>query len=103
MLTDTDRLIQIHRQMQHAIAGIGGMVGILETHTEMLRLITDNQNQLTAWLKEPPSSELPDLLRQLVESVGRQSEMLLTLSSAVRDLPEKVVRAISDGDISRGI
>jgi hypothetical protein len=89
MPTDTERLTQIGQRQ-------------VETNSLLIEVMKDNQTtmaerlvDLEAWLKEPPKSDLPDLLRKLttaVEGVGAQ----------MVELPASVARAVVNGGIGRG-
>jgi hypothetical protein len=68
------------------------MLDVLETHTEMLTDLSDRQKDLVEWLKEPPKSDLAEVLRQLTAAVGTMQEQLL-------DLPGAVARAVVDGEV----
>ena len=68
------------------------ILNALETHTEMLTDVADRQKELEAWLKEPPKSDLSEVLRRLTAAVGvMQAQML--------ELPAAVARAVVDGNV----
>ena len=88
-----------HERQEDIIAGIGGVADILEVHTQMLETIATSQAELRAWLETPPSSDLPDLLRSLTEAIGHQAGMIEALRLMLADLPERVAKAVNDGEI----
>jgi hypothetical protein len=67
------------------IAAMSGLADIMGTNTAMLTELMD-------WLKQPPSSELPDLLSALVVTVHEMRD-------EIRALPAKVARAVTDGEL----
>lgn len=89
---------EIQRQ-EDIIAGINGVADILEVHTGMLEMIAQSQADLRAWLETPPSSDLPDLLRCLTEAIGHQAGMIDALRLMLADLPERVAKAVNDGEL----
>lgn len=83
-------------------ASINKLIGVVETGNLTLA-------ELVLWMKEPPSSDLPDLIRELVKAVERQTsiverasvqqeELAVTVTamgariSALRDQIAKVVK-----------
>ena len=59
---------ELDRKIEAVIAGLDLVGEILGTHTEMLKIIGKNQEDLSEWIKEPPKSDLPDLLKQIISS-----------------------------------
>jgi hypothetical protein len=84
-MSDTERLARMERRQEALIAGISGLVDIMQMNTAML-------TELMEWLKQPPSSELPDLLQALVATIHEMRE-------EIRVLPARVARAVVDGEL----
>jgi hypothetical protein len=92
MATDTEMLERIERRQLSTLAVVDEILGVLETHTEMLAAIDASQKELAEWLREPPSSDMADLLKRLTASVERM-EIRLSV------LPADVARAVHDGEL----
>jgi len=85
MADDTERLARMERRQEALVAGVDGLADIMQMNLAML-------TELMEWLKKPPSSELPDLLSALVTTVDEMRD-------EIRALPEKVARAVLDGEL----
>jgi hypothetical protein len=77
-----DRLI--FRQ-EELITAMHGLCESFEIGNTMLA-------ELMAWLKQPPSDELPSLIRTLTIVLDEQRE-------GFRTLPERLARAVKDGEV----
>lgn len=75
----------MERRQEALVAGVDGLTDIMQMNLAML---TD----LMEWLQKPPSTELPDLLSALVTTVHEMRD-------EIRALPEKVARAVTDGEL----
>jgi hypothetical protein len=80
-----ERLARMERRQEALIAGVDGLTDVMQMNTAML-------TELMEWLKQPPSSDLPDLLGALVLAVNEMRD-------EIRALPEKVARAVTDGEV----
>lgn len=90
--TMQDALRRIEARQEAIIAGISGLADIMDTHTEMLMVTAKRQEDLEAWLKEPPKSDLPDLIKEWVAAMeGMQAQ--------IAELPAAVARAVTDGEV----
>lgn len=85
MIDQDDRLARMERRQEALIAGVDGLVDVMQMNTAML-------TELMEWLKQPPSSELPDLLTAMVAAVDEMRE-------EIRVLPAKVARAVMTGEL----
>lgn len=65
---------------------------LLMDHMERQQLIL---GEILHQLQQPPSSELPELLKALVAAVGAQSQKLETFSGILVRLPAEVARRVS--------
>ncbi|NOG73901.1 hypothetical protein [Roseicella sp. DB1501] len=72
----TVELAKLRTSVEALTQGLRLMVETQETHTEMLRAILD------AATGEPPESELPELLRQVVGRLDEQTALLQRIEAA---------------------
>ena len=66
-VTLEDRMDRWERRQEALIASVGGLAEVIETNQEML-------GTLMQWLQQPPSSEMPELLKARSEErrVGKE-------------------------------
>jgi hypothetical protein len=69
--------------------------GMLDTMTT----IRDMLAELAAWLKEPPSSDLSDLLRALVATNHTISSQVDGIDGKLDALPATIVRSLHDSSV----
>jgi hypothetical protein len=79
------------------IASVGGLAEVIETNQEML-------GKLMEWLQQPPSSEMPELLKALTAAVTalqtltvKHGEEIQHLGALVGRLPAEVAQAVRTG------
>jgi len=89
-----ERLTRLEKRQEALIASIGELADITIQMRSML-------GELAAWLKQPPSSDLPDFLlrvAQAVESntdtVRHTSDTVVALGQKVDDLPAELEKAV---------
>lgn len=85
MSEDTALVGKIHTRQEHLIGVVTDLTAVMEINQALLI-------ELTEWLKEPPKSDLPELIRALVASVS-------DLALEVRTLPlrlQKMLREPTD-------
>lgn len=75
---------------------ISAMHGLTDVTAQTRDLVTE----LLAWLQQPSSSELPDLLKELTAAVREQGERISTLHGLLVKLPAQVTRAVTTGEIA---
>lgn len=92
-MTDSERLIAIAKRQETMIVAINRLADSVETHTEMLSTFGAVQEEIKEWLQAPPSNDLPDLLKRLTTAIETMQQHILRL-------PEMVVRAVVDGELS---
>jgi hypothetical protein len=92
-LTLEERIDRYERRQEQIVQGMNVIAGTLEAQTGMLR-------ELAAWLKQPPSSDLPDLLKALIVRTDTVSEIAVQLGAKMDALPEALARAVS-GELPR--
>jgi hypothetical protein len=93
--TTEERLDRWERRQEDMIATVGDMVDVLE-------IVAGGVAELKAWLQQPPSTALPDLIRALAASLDRldgqvkqHGDLIVALR---RDLPAEVARAVTTGE-----
>lgn len=62
-ISDGDRLTRIERRQENLIVVIGRLADSMEAMNATL-------TELSAWLREPPSTDLPELIGTLVTTVN---------------------------------
>jgi ABC-type transporter Mla subunit MlaD len=85
-----DRLVQRQEAMIGAIHGL----------TDVMEQTRDLVTELMAWLQEPPSSELPDLLKALTKAVSDQGEKITAMHGLLVKLPAQVARTLAAGEVA---
>lgn len=94
-----DQLKRLETRQEAIIAAINGLADITKTNQDMLA-------ELMKWLQEPPSSELPDLIRALTaaikdmqDQVRGHGSLIVKLGGRLGDLPAAVAQAVRSGEI----
>lgn len=87
-----DRLTRLEARQEAMISSIHGLTDVMEQTRDLVV-------ELMAWLQEPPSSELPDLIKALIAAVQQQGDKLNTMSGILVKLPAEVARAASTGEV----
>jgi hypothetical protein len=77
-----ERLIKLEMRQEALIAS---MRGLLDIQTDIRDMIAE----LSAWLRQPASTDLPDLIRALITSTNM-------LRTDIAALPAAVARAVVD-------
>ena len=77
-----ERLIKLEMRQEALIAS---MQGLLAIQTDIRDMIAE----LSAWLRQPASTDLPDLIRALITSTNM-------LRTDIEALPAAVARAVVD-------
>jgi len=86
------RLARIEARQEALIGAVHGLTDVMEQTRDLV-------TELMAWLQEPPSSELPDLLKALTEAVGEQGEKITAMHGLLAKLPAQIVRTVAAGDV----
>jgi ABC-type transporter Mla subunit MlaD len=84
MPTDSDRLASIERRQEALVSAIGNLTEVVGTTNAMVA-------ELAAWLKEPPSSDLPGILENLAQAVRE-------IYMDIKTLPERVAAVVNIDD-----
>lgn len=87
-----DRLARLEVRQEALISSMHGLTDVMEQTRDLVV-------ELMAWLQEPPSSELPDLIKALVTAIQQQGNKLNTMSGILVKLPAEVARAAGSGEI----
>lgn len=82
-----DRLDHWERRQEDMIAAMHGMMDGLDAMRGQLA-------EIVAWLHEPPSDELPELIRAMIAANDAVQEQLARLGDRIDALPEKVAEAV---------
>jgi uncharacterized coiled-coil protein SlyX len=83
------RLARWEQRQETMIASLHDILGGLDAMRGQLA-------ELVAWLQQPPSDELPDLIRAMIAASDATHEQLSRLDERMQSLPEKVARAMTD-------
>jgi hypothetical protein len=75
------------RRQEDMIAAMHGMMDGLDAMRGQLA-------EIVAWLRQPPSDELPDLIRAMIAAADAVQEQLARLGVRIDALPEKVAQAV---------
>lgn len=73
-----ERLARMERRQEALVQAIDGLANVITINNAML-------TELMEWMKQPPSSELPDLIKALIAMVS--------------EMPAKVAKAVLDGEL----
>ena len=77
-----ERLIKLEMRQEALIASMQGLLAIQTAIRDMIA-------ELSAWLRQPASTDLPDLIRALITSTNM-------LRTDIAALPAAVARAVVD-------
>lgn len=69
------------------------MVSAMHGLTDVMQQTRDLVAELMAWLQEPPSSDMADTLKALVQQVQEQNGHLKTIGEVLIELPGRVARS----------
>ena len=84
-MTLEERIAHWETRQEALIASMHGLVDIMET-------VRDIQAELMAWLQQPPSTDVPELLKGLTAALQEHSDLLVDVSRRVDALPERLAR-----------
>ena len=92
MPTPEERIARWEQRQELIILSMNRMVDTME-------VIRDIIGELAAWLKQPASSDLPDLLRALIVRSETLSEQVVQIGGKIDALPAAIVRAVHTGEV----
>lgn len=90
MPTAEERITRWEQRQELIIASMQGMLDTLE-------VIRDTIAELASWLKEPPSSDLPDLIKALILRADTISDQIVQIGAKVDALPTALAETVHDG------
>lgn len=90
--TTDERLERIELGQEALTTSIGVLADVVAITNTLLV-------ELAGWLKTPPTSDLGDAILALVSTVGDMRLQLHAVGEGVHLLPERVAKAVMDGDI----
>ena len=90
MPTAEERITRWEQRQELIIASMQGMLDTLE-------VIRDTIAELASWLKEPPSSDLPDLIKALILRADTISDQIVQIGAKVDALPAALAETVHDG------
>jgi hypothetical protein len=92
MPTPEERIARWEQRQEVIILSMNRMVDTMEVIRDMI-------GELAAWLKQPASSDLPDLLRALIVRSESLSEQVVQIGGKIDALPAAIVRAVHTGEV----
>ena len=92
MPTPDERITQREQRQEVIIASMNRMVDTMEVIRDMI-------GELAAWLKQPASNDLSDLLKALVLRSETLSEEIVQIGGKIDALPAVIVRAVHTGEV----
>ena len=84
-MTTEEKLDKLAMRQEALIASLHDLVDVVETMRDM-------QAELIAWIQQPPSTDLPDLLQGLTAAVQANSSVIGELVRRIEALPERLAR-----------
>jgi len=84
-MTIENRVDKLAIRQEALIAAVHGLTDVMETMRDM-------QAELMAWIQQPPSTDLADLLKGLTAAVHDNSTVLDELARRIEALPEQLAR-----------
>lgn len=71
------------------------LISVLHSLADVMEQTRDMVAEVAAWLQQPSSSEVPDLLRELTGAVVEQGKKINTMSGILVKLPEQLAQTVS--------
>ena len=84
-MTTEEKIDKLAMRQEALIASIHGLADVVETMRDM-------QAELLAWIQQPPSTDLADLLKGLMAAVHDNSTVIGELARRIEALPEQLAR-----------
>jgi hypothetical protein len=92
MPTSDERIARWEQRQEVIITSMNRMVDTMEVIRDMI-------GELAAWLKQPASNDLPDLLKALIVRSESLSEQVVQIGGKIDALPAAIVRAVHTGEV----
>jgi hypothetical protein len=80
-MTTEEKIDKLAMRQEALVASIHGLADVVETMRDM-------QAELIAWIQQPPSTDLPDLLKGLTAAVQGNSSVIAELVRRIDALSE---------------
>jgi hypothetical protein len=87
---------RLARIEERQAALVSAIIGLTDITAQTRDLVTE----LMAWLQEPPSSELPDLLKAVTAAVGDQGERITAMHALLVKLPAQVAQTVTASEVA---
>jgi len=88
--TAEERITRWEQRQELIIASMQGMLDTLE-------IIRDTIAELASWLKEPPSSDLSDLIKALIVRSDTISNQIVQIGGKLDALPAALAQTVHNG------
>jgi hypothetical protein len=75
------------------------LIALVNGLLDITLMVRDVVAELAAWLKQPASSDLSDLIKTLIASSEASRANIATLGAMITELPADVARAVKDGAV----
>jgi hypothetical protein len=92
MPTHDERIARWEQRQEVIIASINRMVDTMEVIRDMI-------GELAAWLKQPASSDLSDLLKEFIVRSETISDQIVQIGGKMDALPATIVRTVQTGEV----
>jgi len=92
MATSDEHIARWEQRQEVIIVSMNRMVDTMEVIRDMI-------GELAAWLKQPASNDLPDLLKALIVRSESLSEQVVQIGGKIDALPAAIVRAVHTGEV----
>jgi hypothetical protein len=87
-----ERIARWEQRQEVIIASMNRLVDTMEVMRDMI-------GELAAWLKQPASNDLPDLLKALIVRSETVSDQVVQIGGKIDALPAAIVRAVHTGEV----
>ena len=84
-----EKLDRLAMRQEALVASINALTDVMEQTRDMVA-------ELAAWLQQPPSNDLPDLLKAMTLAVQANTEAIVTLGRRVDAMPAEIARAFRE-------
>jgi hypothetical protein len=91
--TAEERITRWEQRQELIIASMQGMLDTLE-------ILRDTIAELASWLKEPPSSDLSDLIKALIVRSDTISDQIVQIGWKLDALPAALAQTVHDGHLA---
>jgi hypothetical protein len=87
-----ERIARWEQRQELIIASMNRLVDTMEVMRDMI-------GELAAWLKQPASNDLPDLLKALIVRSETVSDQVVQIGGKIDALPAAIKRAVHTGEL----